>query len=205
MARYALDEEERSLYIAEAENVVYDEEGNETARKFREQFPDTLLVFCSGVCMPTVESFETTPYRYWLKQYTEEKMCREVEGVLGKLQKRKVLPNIFGKKDNKMVKLSPEQISYISIAKRGSEIHCGNLKEIYTSPKKITEFYERLKGFGFAYAHNSYIVNLKYVVVAGQKELELLNGERLTVSRARAKGFLEAFAVEVSKKYEEDR
>ena len=30
VARYALDEEERSLYIAEAENVVYDEEGNET-------------------------------------------------------------------------------------------------------------------------------------------------------------------------------
>lgn len=38
-----------------------------------------------------------------------------------------------------------------------------------------------------------------------KKELELLNGERLTVSRARAKGFLEAFAVEISKKYEEDR
>lgn len=34
-------------------------DGNETAKKFREQFPDTLLVFCSGVCMPTVQSFET--------------------------------------------------------------------------------------------------------------------------------------------------
>lgn len=32
-------------------------DGNETARDFREQFPDTLLVFCSGVCVPTVESY----------------------------------------------------------------------------------------------------------------------------------------------------
>ena len=45
-----------------------DMDGNETARKFREQFPDTLLVFCSGVCMPTTQSFETTPYRYWLSK-----------------------------------------------------------------------------------------------------------------------------------------
>ena len=79
------------------------------------------------------------------------------------------------------------------------------IKRLFREECKEIEFYEQLKGFGFAYAHNSYIVNLKYVVVAGQKELELLNGERLTVSRARAKGFLEAFAVEISKKYEEDR
>lgn len=73
-------------------------DGNETARNFRKEFPDTLLIFCSGVCMPTVESFETTPYRYWLKQYTKEKMCKEVEGVLAKLKKNKVVPCIIGKK-----------------------------------------------------------------------------------------------------------
>jgi len=180
-------------------------DGNETARNFRKQFPDTLLVFCSGVCMPTVESFETTPYRYWLKQYTEEKMCREVAGVLSKLEKSKVLPYVMGKRDNQIVKLSPKQISYIAIAKKGSVIYCGNSEEKYTSSKKLVEFYNQLKDFGFAYAHNSYIVNLKYVAMAGAKELEFMNGEKLTISRSRAKEFLEAFAVELATKYEEDK
>lgn len=72
-------------------------DGNETARNFRVQFPDTLLVFCSGVCKPTVESFETTPWRYWLKEYTEEKMRSEVLAVIDKLHKNKVVPCIMGK------------------------------------------------------------------------------------------------------------
>ncbi len=177
-------------------------DGNETAKKFRKQFPNTLLVFCSGVCMPTVESFETTPYRYWLKQYTEEKMRHEVEGVLCKLRKSKIAPSILGKKDNQLIKLSVEQISYISIAKRGTEIYCGNSKEKYTSSKKLTEFYAELKDYGFAYAHNSYIVNLKYVAIAGPKELEFINGEKLTISRARSKAFLDAFVMRLAEKYE---
>lgn len=176
--------------------------GNETAQRFREQFPYTLLVFCSGVCMPTVESFEATPYRYWLKQYTEEKMCREIKNVIGKLEKTKVLPYIIGKKESQLVKLSAEQISYIAIAKKGTTIHCANARERYTSPKRLPEFYEQLKDFGFVYAHNSYIVNLKYVAIVDNKELEFTNGEKLTVSRARAKEFRRAFALDLAQKYE---
>ena len=179
-------------------------DGNEAAGKFREWFPDTLLIFCSGVCMPTVDSFVSTPYRYWLKEYAEEKMLGEIEGVLNKLKQRKVMPYIMGKKEKQLVRLSPEQIYYIAIARKGSVIYCGNTEGKYSSSKKPAEFYKELKDFGFAYAHSSYIVNLKYVAKAGLKELQLMNGERLTVSRARAKDFLDAFTEELSKKYGED-
>ncbi len=181
-------------------------DGNETARNFRKYFPDTLLVFCSGVCMPTVESFETTPYRYWLKKYSEEKMRKEVEGVVDKLQKNGSgsVTYVVCKKEGQLVRLSPENISYIAIARKGSSIYGKSSKEKYTSPKKLVEFYEQLKDYGFAYAHNSYIVNLKYVATVGAKDLELVNGEKLTVSRARVKEFQKAFAVELSKKYEEE-
>lgn len=177
-------------------------DGNETAKEFRKQFPDTLLVFCSGVCLPTVESFETTPYRYWLKEYTEERIQQEICDVLCKMKTSKVVPYIMGRKENQIVKLSADQIYYISIAKRGTVLHCENEGEQYTSQKKLIEFYEELRQFGFAYAHNSYIVNLKHVTVAGAKELELSNGEKLTVSRARGKEFRKAFAVSLAQKYE---
>ena len=181
-----------------------DMDGNETARKFREQFPDTLLVFCSGVCMPTTESFEMTPYRYWLKQYTEERMTKEVQEVFAKLRQKRVVPSIMGKRDNQIAKLSAERISHIAIARKGSVIYCGNLKEKYSSQKRVAELYEQLKDFGFVYAHNSYIVNLKHVAVAGPKELELMSGEKLTISRSRAKEFLKRFTIELAGKYNED-
>lgn len=87
-------------------------------------------------------------------------------------------------------------------AKRGTVLHCTEGKGSYSSPKKLAEFYEQLKNAGFAYAHNSYIVNLEHVVEVGPKELEFVNGERLTISRARAKEFKKAFAVQLSQKYE---
>lgn len=176
--------------------------GNEAAKEFRKQFPDTLLVFYSNVCMPTVEIFETTPYRYWLKTYTEERMKQEIEGVLCKMKKNKVPPYVMGKRADQIVKLSPEQILYIAIAKRGTVLYYGESKEKYTSSKRLAEFYEQLKEFGFAYAHNSYIVNLRYVMAAGSKELEFVTGEKLTISRSRAKEFKKAFAVHLSQKNE---
>lgn len=178
-------------------------DGNETAKKFRMQFPDTLLIFCSGVCMPTVESFETTPYRYWLKEYTEERMQKEIADVLARLREGRRRPHIIGKRGNRMVKLKPDEIVYIAIAKRGTCIFTANSGERYTSPKKLGEFYEQLKEFHFAYAHNSYIVNLKYVIAVGRNELEFVNGEKLTISRARAKEFQMTFAVDLARKYED--
>ena len=155
--------------------------------------------------MPTTESFETTPYRYWLKEYTEERMVKEIEGVLAKMKQNKVAPYILAKRDNQILRLSSERISHIAIARNGSVIYCENGKEKYSCPSKVTELYEQLKDFGFVYAHNSYIVNLKYVAIAGPKELELMNGEKLTISRARAKEFLKSFAIELAGKYDEDK
>lgn len=177
--------------------------GNETAKEFRKQFPNTLLVFCSGVCMPTVESFETTPYRYWLKEYTEEKMKQEIQDVLQKMERnREASPFVMVKKGSQIVKLPAEQVYYIAIAKKGTTFYCEEENEVYTSSKKLAEIYEQLKDSRFAYAHNSYIVNLRHVAVVSLKEMELTNGKRLTISRARTKEFRKAFATDVAQKYE---
>ena len=131
-------------------------------------------------------------------------MTKEVQEVFDKLRQKRVAPSIMGKRDNKIAKLSAERISHIAIARKGSVIYCGNMKEKYSSSKRVAELYEQLKDFGFVYAHNSYIVNLKHVAVAGPKELELMSGEKLTISRSRAKDFLKRFTIELAGKYNED-
>ena len=178
-------------------------DGNAVAKVFRKQFPDTVLVFCSGVSLPTVESFETAPYRYWLKEYTEERLKKELDIVIRKMKENQIPPFIMGKKGNLMVRLHVGNVEYIEISKRGSKLYCtvDGTEEVFTSDKKVSEFYDLLKEFGFAYAHNSYIVNLDYVAAVSTTDLELINGQRLSVSRSRAKEFKKAFAWKLAQKY----
>ncbi|MBQ7065911.1 MAG: response regulator transcription factor [Lachnospiraceae bacterium] len=177
-------------------------DGNQTAKEFRKRFPDTLLVFCSGVYMPTVESFETTPYRYWLKKYSEERMREEIDGVFRVIKKSRIMPYVQGKRGNDIVRISPNQIYYIAILNKGTVLYCGDSGEKFNSSLKLAELYEQLEQFGFEYAHNSYIVNLQHVAVVKQTELEFVNGEKLSVSRAKAKSFKQAFVKSLSQKYE---
>lgn len=178
-------------------------DGHEAARRFRKLHPDTLLVFCSGVFLPTVEAFETTPFRYLLKEYSEERMTEELEAVLEKMREHRVIPYLKGKRDNRLWRIHPKNVEYIEIIKKGSILHCveNGAQVDYTSPMKVTEFYNVLKDFGFSYAHNSYIVNMDYVVMVNVEELELESGQRLTISRSRSKEFRKQFAQKMAMKY----
>lgn len=178
-------------------------DGNETAKRFRQEFPDSVLVLCSGVYLPTVESFKVTPYRYLLKEYTEGKMKQELVQIIQKMKNNQRIPYVIGKKDNKFVKIYVKDIWYIENTRRGSLLHC-YLKEnkcIYTTEYKLKELEEDLKDSGFCYAHNSYLVNLEHVVVAGDKELELENGEKLSIARSKVKEFRQQFAYRLAGKY----
>lgn len=113
---------------------------------------------------------------------------------------------ILGYFDKNIIKIKPEEIIYIAIAKRGSNIwvneevwkHSDN--RIFKSYKKVKELFEILKNHDFVYAHNSYIVNLKYIRRITTDELEMMDGIRLSISRARFKELKESFI----KKYKQE-
>ena len=164
-------------------------DGHATAKHFRKLFPDSLLVFCSGVSKPTDESFKTTPFRYLRKNYGKRTY-------------------VMGKNHMNIVKVYPDDILYIDNYKRGSEIHVQENYKDYsfedriTTKKKLAELYTDLKGYGFEYAHNSYIVNLNHVVkLKSEGVIKLSNGEELNVSRSRMPEFRLALAAVMSEKY----
>lgn len=178
-------------------------DGNMTGKRFRQEFPDSVLVFCSGVYLPTVESFEVTPYRYLLKEYTKGKMKQELVQIIDKMKSNKITPYVIGKKDNNFVKLYVNDIWYIENTRRGSLLHCypNQNQCIYTTEYKLKKLQEELKDYGSCYAHNSYLVNLEHVIVAGDKELELDNGEKLSIARSKVKEFRQQFAYRLAGKY----
>ena len=178
-------------------------DGNATARRFREKFPDSLLVLCSGVYLPTPESFEVLPFRYLLKSYTKERMKEELTQIFCQMRKMKPAPLLFGKRERKNFRIPLTHVEYIEIAKRGSVIHTYENGERfkYSSGIKIAEHYLKLRNFGFAYAHDSYIVHLNSVSIITAAELELLSGAKLSISRSHSRIFKEKFAEYLAQKY----
>lgn len=182
-------------------------DGNQTAKRFRKQFPLSLLVFCSGVCQPTVTSFEVLPFRYLLKEYTDKRMLEEIKNVIEELKNRAEEIYVVGHYYKDTIRLKPEEITYISIAKHGSQIHTNSkimkyeLEDKIMCKQKVDELYDKLKAYGFAYAHNSYIVNLRYVKRISATELELQDNVILSISRSKEKNFRADFAKYLAGKY----
>ena len=181
--------------------------GNIVAQQFREFFPTALLVFCSGVFSPTVESFKPNPYRYLLKEYSCEQLIEEIKPIIEKLKITKTEPCIIGKWHNNITKLYPSEIMYVSIGRNHSIIYMNPELRKYEYENKITckeklpSIYNRLKDFHFEYAHNSYIVNLQYIKRKTFKELELLDGTILSIARSKEENLRKAFIQYVSEKY----
>lgn len=175
-------------------------DGNQVAYELRKKKRNTTLVFCSGVYQPTPESFKVFPYRYLLKQYSDEKMISELQEIVEYLERKEKTPFIEVLVDGSTVKLKLENVIYISVAKRGSVVHTYNTdlslenERYLRSTKKVEELYGELSHYGFAYAHNSYIVNLRYVKIRSREEIELANGEILSVSRSKLPEFRKRMA-----------
>lgn len=181
--------------------------GNQVARKFRRTFPFSTLVFCSGVYLPTTESFEYTPFRYLLKEYTDARMIEELKCILEQVKSRKAEPYITGRWYHYIVKLRPAEITYISIGKNCLKLHVSPeaVKHDYdmnlSCKDKLSNLYRQLKDYDFEYAHNSYIVNLRYVKRMTRTELKLADGTILSVARSKEETFRLALAKYLARKY----
>jgi len=183
-------------------------DGNETAKEFRKLFPNTVLVFCSGECLPTVKSFKVTPFRYLLKEYKDEEIISELKEVLEEVKKRAgYVQAIEGHYRNGCIKIKVCNIVYIEKWKRGSKIHvhkdCAEalFGESILSSYKLDELYELLQDAGFGYAHNSYIVNFNHINKILSNELYIQDKEILTISRTYMNDFKLRYTKWLAAKY----
>lgn len=191
-------------------------DGNEAAKIFRKRFPYAVLAFCSGVKDPTDKEFQVGAFRYLYKTNSDVHMLQELKDIMEYMKQKKEESFILGFCGGNMIRLKPRDILYIEIAKHGSRIYVRpgiNICESdlpIISKEKVAGLYEKLEMYGFAYAHNSYIVNLNYVggILGTELVLESVdrNGEeeiqlRLGISRSRLKEFKDIYARWLGAKY----
>lgn len=183
-------------------------DGDETARIFRKRFPDSVLAFCSGVCLPTIESFKTTPFRYLLKSHTEEEFVRVLEEILDEVERTLQTPYIIGHYRWTLKKIKLKDILYIETSKRGGRIIvCPTSREIEAEEiilidKKPGKLLEELQEYGFALVNNACLVNMDHIDTLGVEDVVFDSGESIKIARAYQKSFKEAFAKRFSNKYD---
>lgn len=173
-------------------------DGTETAKVLRETNKNAVLVFCSGMVNPTPESIKVTPYRYLLKQYDDRTMKSEIVDILYKMVGSYKEEYILAKNEDGMSRIYINDIAYISKAKRGSSIHLREPEKYgvaggYMSDIHVTELYVQLGKFGFEFAHNSYLVNCRWVVRFDKTFLVLDGGGELNISRSHYHDFKKSF------------
>ncbi len=180
-------------------------DGDETARRFRVKFKDSVLVFCSGVRAPTVKSFRVTPYRYLLKSYSDRQFVREMKEILTEVEKKSKEEYIVGHYRNNVIRVNIQDILYVENAKRGSKIimcsECEAAK--FEGQILVDDKLEALaaKYYELAFAHSSYIINIAHIEKIVGNEVYLDNDECLSVSRTYQKEFRQIFTKSIAEKY----
>lgn len=170
--------------------------GQEVAKYFRKNFPHSVLVFCSESEAPTGETFKVEPFRFLSKDYQENRMLSELEEIIQRMRENTIVPIVIGKNHYNIIRLHPDDILFIENCKCGSTIHIRkegrkySIGDTVSTERKIVDLYSKLKNFGFGYAHNSYIVNMNYVVqMKSTGVITLSDGQELNVSRSKLKVF----------------
>ena len=165
---------------------------NKVAKEFRKKYYNTTLIFYASINALSPEIIKVCPYRFLLKEYSDKELIEEFKDIITYLKEKKRTPIISGYDGYSHLQIAIDEVMYISIAKRGSHVHVydGVLsrdRDVIFCKKKVEELYEILKDYDFAYVHNSYIVNFKFIKERTKEEIQLMNGEILSVSRSRTR------------------
>ena len=179
--------------------------GDDTAIEFRKKYPYTIIVFCSGVCFPTVKSFEVNAYRYLLKKYHTDKMINELNVIVDELHRRGEANMVSLTYRNETSFILQDDILYITKRKHGSSVflYDRGIKQSkeQVCNKTVSQLYDEIEPFLFAYAHNSYFVNMQHVIGFKINEVKLVDGTVLNISRSKEREFKNKMAIYLSNRY----
>ena len=170
--------------------------GNKASEIMKKKNKDLILVFVSGIYLPTPESFCVQPYRYLLKQSNPSEIQRELGKILTYTKEHKGKKYFIVEDDGMYQKIDIDEILYFSIIRRGCEIHIlqNGTGKILRTRKRIQEIEEELRREYFCRIHKSFLVNPRYITEVKKSEIKMDNNEILSVSKARKKTFEDMFA-----------
>ena len=161
-----------------------DGNGIQTVKSIQEEHPKLKVIYLTGIINYATAIFETKPAYFLTKPIIEDKLCAALEKVSREIE--------FDRNDSFVVKTNgSETILYrrdiLYIESQGRKLI------IYLTNGKKREIYEKMDiiqetlGSSFVRSHQSFLINMKYIVERTNKEFCLTDGKVLPISKPNLK------------------
>lgn len=157
-------------------------DGIQTARRIREVSEDMFIVFVTAFISYSLDGYKVGAIRYLLKDESGLKDSLEecLSTIIGKMNYfRRRFEFLSGVKE-----VLIDKILYIE-----SNLHkvrffiCEDKKREYQMYGKLDEVFEEMKSYGFVRIHQSYMVNMKYVISVERYIARLVDGSEISISK----------------------
>ena len=168
------------------------QDGILTAKNIRKIDEKVLLVYVSAHESFIEEIFEVTPFRFIKKPINSQRFHAVFELIYQKMSDEQKYFTYMYKKEFKRIEM--DQILYFESRGRKINIHLQDGRELYLYGK-LDELEQTLKErkINFLRIHQSFLV--RYSAIANKKytEMNLINGQCLTISRGKQKSIEEEY------------
>ena len=163
--------------------------GMELAAALRAGHEDAAIIFISSNRVMALRGYEVAAARYLAKPVEREKLREALLYCAASREKKRplALPTASGGQS----RVDPSAIVYVEAWERGVRLDLGGEKLEAKIP--ISQIAAMLPEGQFSYCHRTLLVNLTCVRHVRYCELELKNGERLTISKYRLAQFKSEF------------
>lgn len=153
--------------------------GIELAKTIRNKFPNLIIVYISNYPEYVFSSFETEPLNFLTKPINKSSFELALNHVMNKYYQ--LHSSIPIKWQNDSVNIEIKDICFVEGYNRHLTFHLLN-GDIYEIVGKITEYYNKLKNYGFVKSHQGYIVNMYHIKEFNENEIKMKNGETVLLS-----------------------
>lgn len=162
-------------------------DGMTAARLIRQSDPEVIIIFITNMAQYAIKGYEVNATDYVLKPVSYFSFSQSLERAIGRINKR-VKNCIAIVKKGGTVKLPIGEICYIE--SHGHRLSFHTRTEVFETNATMKEIEVKLKDSNFFRCNKGNLLNLSYVDSV-KDGCVIVNGERLVISRARKKEFME--------------
>ncbi len=170
-------------------------DGMSAAEKIRSIDENVVIIFVTSTVQYAVQGYTVDALGYVLKPVPYPAFEKLFQKAMQRAALMKERVYIKISVDDKLMKLDCDGIFYIESQRNNVIVHTKEGDYVTLGPLK--RFEEMLTPHGFEKCHNAFLVNLSCVKAVVKEQVELTNGERLAMSRARKNSFMAALAEEI--------
>jgi DNA-binding LytR/AlgR family response regulator len=150
--------------------------GYDAAKQIMARDDKPLVVFVTKSSQYTIQGYEVA-FRYLMKPVSDEAMEKVLKAAMEEILPQKIVIDINGTN----LILSVKEIYYFEIY--GHNVDIITKDRTYKCRNSLRSIEEMLNGCPFIRPHNSFLVNMEYIVGTSPTEISMKNGRKISLSR----------------------